>query len=570
MRFGREFDILLVEGCIVIPTILIPRLETGSLEMRDRQPQRDAVIPGFHNEVFRGQANMLYERASGVLLHPTSIPTRYGIGDLGPRTYEFIDWLAGAGQRYWQVLPLCPTDAGDSPYQSPSSFAGNPLLISPDLLAADGLVTEAELARAALSDIEYSSAVNFPAATAKKTELLACAIRALRALPSSHPLQHEFAAFCGLHVKWVENHAKFMALREANHGLPWQQWTEYLTEPNSAVKPELGERFVSAVVLQFYFVRQWQRLRAYARDRNISIIGDIPIYVSLNSVDVWANRSLFQLDELGNPKRVAGVPPDYFAATGQLWNNPLYDWDAMERDGYRWWIHRLEAALQFVDLVRLDHFRGFEAYWSVLTGETTAINGKWVAGPRGKLLQALCNARSPESSNTGSEHTVPIIAEDLGMITEEVHTLRKEFQLPGMKVLQFMLPGEAWDRTRTEDFEANSVVYTGTHDNDTTLGWFRSHILPHPDQLERLKHYTRCDEANIAWEFIELAWRSGSNLAIVPLQDLLSLGSEARMNTPGTSGADIGNWRWKFVPGMLTTDIQQRLSILTRESHRAV
>ena len=542
----------------------------SSLSDKQGRPRKryakDRDSPG---DDYLGWPDMLKERASGILLHPTSIPTRYGIGDLGPRAFEFIDWLAGAEQRFWQVLPLCPTDAGDSPYQSPSSFAGNPLLISPDLLAADGLLNEADLAGAALNDVEYSPWVNFPAVAAKKNQLLGTAIRALRKLPASHPMQHEFAAFCDLHANWVESHAKFMALRDVNHHRPWRQWTEFLSEPQRAVKPELGERFVAAVVLQFYFVRQWQRLREYARHRGIKIIGDIPIYVSHDSVDVWANRSLFQLDERGDPTRVAGVPPDYFAATGQLWNNPLYDWDAMERENFRWWIHRLEASLQFVDLVRLDHFRGFEAYWSVAAGETTAINGQWVAGPRAKLLRALCDAHHPLSTDSTSPTTVPIIAEDLGMITEAVHLLRKEFQLPGMKVLQFMLPGEPWDRNRPEDFEANSVAYTGTHDNDTTVGWFRSNILTRPDQLDRLKQYTRCDEANIAWEFIELAWRSGSNLAIVPLQDVLSLGSEARMNTPGTSGPDVNNWRWKYVPGMLTTAAQQRLAKLTRETGRS-
>ena len=246
---------------------------------------------------------MLYERASGVLLHPTSIPTRYGIGDLGPRAFEFIDWLAGADQRYWQVLPLCPTDAGDSPYQSPSSFAGNPLLISPEWLAADGLLTESELAKATLSEIEYSDKVDFSAVTRTKTELLEQAIRALRALPDSHPLQEEFAAFCDVHARWVENHAKFMALRDANFGRPWQDWTESVTQPSAPLTPELNDRFVAAVILQFFFVRQWHRLREYGRQRNIKIIGDIPIYVSHNSVDVWANRSLFQLDERGNPTR---------------------------------------------------------------------------------------------------------------------------------------------------------------------------------------------------------------------------------------------------------------------------
>lgn len=287
---------------------------------------------------------MLNERASGILLHPTSIPTRYGIGDIGPRAIEFVDWLAGANQRYWQVLPLCPTDAGDSPYQSPSSFAGNPLLISPEALAADGLLTEAELAEGALPEVEFASKVNFIAARVKKQRMLESAIRAMRQLSASHPLQQEFAAFCGLHIDWVENHAKFMALRGANQHRPWQQWTEYLTDPRHAIKPELGERFVAEILLQFFFVRQWQRLRSHAVQRGIKIIGDIPIYVSHESVDVWANRELFQLDDQGNSTRVAGVPPDYFAATGQLWNNPLYDWDAMERDGFRWWIRRLEAA----------------------------------------------------------------------------------------------------------------------------------------------------------------------------------------------------------------------------------
>ena len=510
---------------------------------------------------------MLTERASGILLHPTSIPTRFGIGDLGPRAFEFVDWLAGAGQRYWQVLPLCPTDAGDSPYQSPSSFAGNPLLISPDLLATEGLLTESDLAAAALPEIEAGPRVNFQLARERKTRLLELAIASMRALPGHHPLQQEFSAFCGQHIAWLENHAKFMAIRAANQNRPWQLWTEFVTQPHEPVKPELNEQFVAALLLQFFFVRQWQRLRQYAKSHGIQIIGDIPIYVSHDSVDVWANRALFQLDEHGNSTHVAGVPPDYFAATGQLWNNPLYDWDAMQHDGYRWWIQRLETALQFVDLVRLDHFRGFEAYWSVPAGETTAINGEWIPGPGEKLLSALCRAQLGSISTR--ENTAPIIAEDLGMITEAVHALRNQFHLPGMKVLQFMLPGEAWDHHRPEEFEPNSVAYTGTHDNDTTLGWFRSHILTRPDQLERLKQYTRCEEANIAWEFIELAWRSGSNLAVTPVQDVLSLGSEARMNTPGTCGPEIFNWCWKYAPGMLTTDAQQRLATLTRAAGRA-
>lgn len=512
---------------------------------------------------------MLTERASGILLHPTSIPTRYGIGDLGPQAYEFVDWLAGAKQRYWQVLPLCPTDSGDSPYQSPSSFAGNPLLISPDLLAEDGLLTTADLDAAALPEIEDAPRVDFGLIREPKLKLLTAAVQTMRTLPAEHPLQQEFAQFCSTHENWVDNHAKFMAQREANHHRPWPQWTDFISEPERAVKPELGERYVAAIVAQFFFVRQWQRLRKYARERGIKIIGDIPIYVSHDSVDVWAHRTLFQLDQHGNSTRVAGVPPDYFSATGQLWNNPLYDWSVMERDGFRWWIHRLESSLEFADLVRLDHFRGFEAYWSVPAGETTAINGEWIPGPREKLLNALCQARKPVDGSQEPTDSVPIIAEDLGMITEEVHALRKKFHLPGMKVLQFMLPGEPWDNHRPEEFEANSVAYTGTHDNDTTLGWFRGKILTDHEQLERLRRYTKCDEHNIAWEFIELAWRSGSNLAVAPLQDVLSLDSDARMNTPGTCGPENANWRWKYVPGMLSMDVQKRLANVTHETGRS-
>lgn len=505
---------------------------------------------------------MLTERASGVLLHPTSIPTRFGIGDLGPRAYEFIDWLAGAGQRYWQVLPLCPADSGGSPYQSSSSFACNPLLISPELLAADGLLSEADLSEAALPQIETASRLDFALVEPKKHRLLNVAIQAMFPLPATHPLKLELAQFLQQHGHWVVNHAKFMALREVNENRVWQDWSHAEPGHLEGALPAYQIRYEVAIIQQFFFVRQWMRLRDYAKERGIRIIGDIPIYVSLDSVDVWAHRTLFQLDDRGCSTRVAGVPPDYFAETGQLWNNPLYDWDAMERDGYRWWIDRLSVALQFVDMVRLDHFRGFESYWSVPAGELTAINGEWVPGPREKLLRTLCDARGTGSS-------VPIIAEDLGMITEEVHALRREFELPGMKVLQFMLPGEAWDHHHPEEFEPNSVAYTGTHDNDTTLGWFRTSILPRPDQLERLKQYTKCDEANIAWEFIELALRSGSNLAIVPLQDLLSLGTEARMNTPGTCSPENANWRWKYVPGMLRQDVQQRLAELTRATGRS-
>ncbi len=511
---------------------------------------------------------MLTERASGILLHPTSIPTRFGIGDLGPRAYEFVDWLAAAGQRYWQVLPLCPADAGGSPYQSASSFAGNPLLISPELLASDGLVTDADLAEAALPDCESAARVDFALAADHKLRLLERAVERFHAQATGGHWPEQLHQFVDEHRDWVQAHALFMAAREANHNLPWQNWFAFADLKPPAIPAELASRFAVHLVFQFLFFRQWKLLREHAQGRGIRIVGDIPIYVSHNSADVWANRQLFQLDSLGNSTRVAGVPPDYFAATGQLWNNPLYDWQAMESEGFAWWIRRLKASLALVDYVRLDHFRGFEAFWSVPAGEPTAMNGEWIPGPRDKLLQAFEDALHP--ADAGRDHVphVPIIAEDLGMITEEVHALRQLFRLPGMKVLQFMLPGESWDHTQAEDFEANSVVYTGTHDNDTSLGWFREKMLPHPELLERLRNYVSCQEDQFPREFIEFAWRSGSNLAIAPLQDVLSLDSSARMNTPGTSGEQTTNWRWKFVPGMLTDDVANRLAELTRSTQR--
>jgi 4-alpha-glucanotransferase len=510
---------------------------------------------------------MLTERAAGILLHPTSIPTRFGVGDLGPGAYRFADWLALAGQRYWQVLPLCPADCGGSPYQSASSFAGNPLLISPELLARDGLLTDDELADAALPKIEAGNRVDFGQATAGKSKLLELAVRRFqsRATGGQHDQFHRFVEE---HCDWVQGHALFMAAREANHGLPWRQWSIHTALQPPVIPAELAARFTDHLVLQYLFFSQWQSLRAYARERGIRIIGDIPIYVSHDSADVWANRHLFQLDDQGNSIRVAGVPPDYFAATGQLWNNPLYDWQAMEAEGFDWWIRRLKASLALVDMVRLDHFRGFEAFWSVPAGEPTAMNGEWVPGPRDKLMTAFNNALHPQATGSGNVPDVPIIAEDLGMITEEVHAFRKRFCLPGMKVLQFMLPGEAWDHTGPDDFEPNSVVYTGTHDNDTSLGWFREKMLPHPELLDRLRRYVRCDESQFAWEFIEYAWRCGSNLAIAPLQDVLSLDASARMNTPGTSGDQTTNWQWKFTADMLHGDHHERLRELTRSSGR--
>jgi 4-alpha-glucanotransferase len=506
---------------------------------------------------------MLTHRRSGVLLHPTSIPTRFGIGDLGPEAIRFLDWLADAGQRYWQVLPLGPTDRGDSPYQSPAAFAGNPLLISPERLFEDDLVSAADVGAAEIAGSATAARVDFTAVRERKSALLEAAAARYRTGQTPTEIRDEFAAFQDAEQAWLTPFAQFMALREANGSRWWLEWTTGVDDHGritSDAVTSLGDRIEVHAYWQFLFFRQWSRLRDAARGREIDIIGDVPIYVSHDSCDVWSNREWFQLDDRGRPTAVAGVPPDYFCADGQLWSNPLYNWDALKAAGYQWWIDRLRAVLRTVDLVRLDHFRGFEAYWAVPAGDQTAVHGQWIDGPRDNFLSAVRAALSADGH-------VPIIAEDLGMITEPVHELRRRFDLPGMKVLHFRLPGDPWEPPfRLDEFEPNSVVYTGTHDNDTTRGWFLSEIQPQPDRLEQLRRVTPCDPDRIAWEFLEIAWRSSSLLAMAPLQDVLSLDGDARMNTPGTVGDH--NWRWKLQPDVLTPGLADRLRDLTDATGR--
>ncbi len=506
---------------------------------------------------------MLTTRASGILLHPTCIPTRFGIGDLGPAAEHWIDWVAGAGQRYWQVLPLGPTDQGDSPYQSPSAFGGNPWLISPERLQAAGLVSADDLRAAELPGSEQQGKVDFGAVIPRKKELIETAARNFFAGAGDPGLRAEYETFQHTEGEWLLAHARFMALREANDFRWWLEWTRYVDEqkhPTADVDEALHDRIQVHTFWQFLFFQQWDRLRKYARQRNIQIIGDAPIYVAHDSCDVWSQRKWFQLDDGGRPTAVAGVPPDYFCEDGQLWSNPLYRWDVLKEDGYRWWIQRLHAVLRQVDLLRLDHFRAFEAYWSVPATDKTAVNGTWIPGPCDDFLAAIRDGLSTDGN-------LPIIAEDLGMITEEVHALRQRFDLPGMKVLQFRLPGDPWEPPfRLDEFEPNSVVYTGTHDNDTTLGWFKAEIEPKPERLAELRKYTPAEAEHISWEFVEIAWKSSSLLAIAPLQDLLSLDSNARMNAPGTIGDH--NWRWKYVPEMLTAGPQERLQRLTEQTGR--
>lgn len=511
---------------------------------------------------------MLTQRESGVLLHVTSLPSRFGIGDFGPAAEKFLDWLAAAGQRWWQILPLVPTAAGDSPYQSPSAFAGNPILISPERLADEGLLTQAELAAADDPVVSPGARVNFAQATAVRQRLLETAAVRFFAWSADHPLVSAFRNFVREEAHWLEPHSEFLTLRELNEGRWWREWTVGVDDQQRMTilaREEHQQRLDVHRLWQFWFFCQWDALRARAATHGIKLIGDVPIYVSHDSADVWANRRWFQLDAEGRSTSVAGVPPDYFAATGQLWMNPLYDWKALHEDGYRWWIARMRAALRLVDLVRLDHFRGFEAYWSVPAGETTAINGEWIPGPGDDFLGAIRTGLSHGDGN------LPIIAEDLGMITEPVHALRLRFGLPGMKVLQFRLPGDPWEPPfRIDEFEPNSVVYTGTHDNDTTRGWFESDIAPQHERLEQLRRFTPCHPERIAWEFVEIAWRSTSLLAIAPIQDILGLGHEARMNTPGTVGEEYANWRWRLSPELLTSTSAEALRALTHECGRAI
>ena len=485
-------------------------------------------------------------RASGILLHPTSLPGPFGIGDLGPAAYAWVDALISAKQKWWQVLPLGPTGYGDSPYQSFSAFAGNPYLVSPELLVRDGLLGQDDLAGHNFPSerVDYGPVIQF------KIGMHAKAWENFQA-GRTPALRQEYDAFCSKEFGWLDDYALFMALKDAHGGASWLSWpTELILRDHLALRKR-QEKLESENALhrfrQFLFFRQWEALKKYANDRGVQLIGDIPIFVSSDSADVWANPELFILDPNRRPTAVAGVPPDYFAATGQLWGNPLYNWDALKQTGYAWWVARLRATLRQVDVIRLDHFRGFEAYWEVPAGMPTAEIGKWVKGPGTDLFATL-------QKDLGS---LPIIAEDLGLITTEVDALREALQLPGMRVLQFAFHGDVHDRFLPHNYERNTIVYTGTHDNDTTKGWYATLPQAHRDFLCR---YLSRDGNDVAWDLIRAAWSSVADLAIAPLQDVLNLGTEARMNLPGRPA---GNWGWRYQATMLNTDVLDRLRGIT-------
>jgi len=492
------------------------------------------------------------DRASGILLHPTSFPSLGGIGDFGPAAHQFVDFLASARQRLWQILPLGPVGIGNSPYSAISAFAGNPLLISLERLAERGWIDRGRLATLSAP----GDRVDYERVRVLKTPLLIeAATNFLRRASVSDHARYE--QFCREQAWWLEDFVVFGALRQRFQGRSWNCWPRDFAARDSDTLARLREQEAPALdaarVLQFAFFEQWRALRAHCRRCGIRIIGDVAIFVSFDSADVWCHPDIFQLNQDLNPDVVAGVPPDAFSATGQRWGNPLYRWDALERRGFDWWVQRMRWTLAACDIVRLDHFRGFEAYWEIPATEPTAVRGRWVKGPCDSLFAVL-------RRELGG---LPFIAEDLGFITEEVHELRRRLGIPGMRVLQFGFGDPGAHIYLPHRFEQNTVAYTGTHDNDTTLGWWRSQAS------DRERHdagiYLGADDTNAPWAFLRAAMSSVARYAVAPLQDALALGSEARMNVP--SLAD-GNWTWRYQPGVLTGDLAARLAALAEVTDR--
>lgn len=522
----------------------------------------------------------LFSRAGGILLHPSSLPGRYGIGDLGPQAYRFVDWLASTGCTLWQVLPLGPTGYGDSPYQCFSAFAGNPYLISVDLLLEDELLTHDDLGEMPNFD---ESRVNFGTLIPWKLDLLQKAFSRFSSLPKeprtgrSRMLPREgifrdievretviskadvlidgFNLFCTENASWLDDFALFMALKESNGGGAWSAWPEALRKREPAAlekaRQDHAEDILRHSFHQFLFFRQWNDLRTFAKAQNIRIIGDIPIFIAYDSADAWAHPDLFFLGEDSLPTVVAGVPPDYFSATGQLWGNPLYRWKVHKKTGYAWWIERFRSVLRFVDIVRLDHFRGFAGYYEIPYGAPTAETGQWMTGPGKDFFKTISRELSDAENGT-----LPIIAEDLGVITPDVVELRDQFKLPGMRILQFGFSG-ADNPFLPHNYITNCVAYTGTHDNDTARGWFES--APDAERKFALR-YLNSDGTDFAWDLIRGVWSSVAVYAIAPMQDLLSLGTEARMNYPSRLG---GNWEWRMKEENMNNELARKL----RELH---
>ena len=496
---------------------------------------------------------MGFERASGILLHPTSLPSLGGIGDLGPEAHRFADFLCAARQSIWQVLPLSPTGLGNSPYSATSAFAGNPLLISLELLRDHQWLTKEDLT----SMPTTSGTVRFAEVAATKTPLLRRAARNFLERPPDALGEHaRFEAFCRENSWWLEEFVLFTCLRERFHAESWNRWPRSLAErhPDALAKArqDLAAELQVERVLQFAFYEQWKALHMYCAERQIKIIGDVAIFVNYDSADVWTNPDLFYLDSNLEPTVVSGVPPDAFSATGQRWGNPLYRWNVLKARGYDWWIRRMRWATTICDYVRIDHFRGFAQYWEIPGGEPTAIKGRWVDGPKDDLFHALRAALGD----------LPFIAEDLGLITADVEALRRRLNVPGMKVLQFAFGDKGAHIYLPHRYEPHSVVYTGTHDNDTTVGWWES--LGEVERSNVIAYLGRADDG-IHWSLIRAALNSVAELAVIPLQDVLGSGAEARMNTPSRTH---DNWGWRFHAGDLRPELANKLAILTELADR--
>lgn len=486
---------------------------------------------------------MKLERCSGVILHPTSLPGPDGIGDLGPEAYRWVDFLVASGCCIWQILPLGPTGYGDSPYQCFSAFAGNPYLVSPTILLDEGLLDRHDFADRPdfhPDRVDYGEVIKW------KLVLLNRAFNHYKAR-GSKTLSHELNIFQEKQAYWLDDFALFMSIKESQGGVSWDNWPEPLRKHSqralSAFKRENTDAIEQHVFRQFLFFRQWERVRTYANKKGIKIIGDIPIFVSFDSTETWSHPELFFMDKKGKPTVVAGVPPDYFSRTGQLWGNPLYRWDYHAETGYGWWIERLRATLTLMDYVRLDHFRGFAGYWEIPAGNTTAEIGHWVPGPGAPFFNVIKEALGD----------LPIIAEDLGEITPDVVELRDKFNLPGMKILQFAFAADPEDIFLPHNYPSNCLAYTGTHDNDTTLGWY--HTAPEKERDFCRRYLARSGE-DISWDMIRMVWGSVARMALAPMQDLLSLDTRARMNYPGRAS---GNWTWRMPYEALSEGLRARL-----------
>jgi 4-alpha-glucanotransferase len=487
--------------------------------------------------------SIIEERRGGILLHPTSLPGPHGCGTIGNQAEKWLDWMASAGMRLWQFLPLGPTGYGDSPYQSFSAFAGNPNLIDLEVLVDQGVLDAADLDPIP----DWPAAIDFGRFMAWKNPILNLAAERFkqRADPSRIDSYDEFVE---QQSDWLEDYALFRSLKEAHAGAVWTRWPDEFARREPAALERARAELASVIererILQFIFRSQWNAVRERASELGITLIGDMPIFVAHDSADVWSHRGLFRLDSNGMPVVVAGVPPDYFSATGQRWGNPLYDWEVMERNGYAWWVGRLGSALELTDVVRLDHFRGFAAYWEIPAEEETAVNGRWVEGPGRDLLDRLFLQLG----------RLPLLAEDLGVITPDVEELRDEFNLPGMRVLQFGLEADPDNPYLPHNYIGNCIAYTGTHDNDTSAGWYQNSTQEIKDFCLR---YLRSDGTQIVRDMMRSIWASSAGWVVVPMQDPLELGSETRMNTPGQAG---NSWSWRLQKSALTGDLAQELS----------